>query len=136
MRLTWRDAAATVLVLAGLTMALSVSQGWSWPLLGGIREAIVAMAITGLAACLVGAPLERAYRTNPFGLLTTVIAMAALAFSIVGGLITGADQFLVALTGVTVMLWLMATVRHAVDGAEKGAVMFRRAQTTTRRAMG
>lgn len=116
MRLTWRDALSTVLVLAGLLMALSVVQGWGWPLLGGVRAGIVALGIVGVAACALGAPRESFYYRDPFGLMTTLIVMIALAVAIVGGLIFGTQEFLVVLMVVTAMLWVMATVRHAVEG--------------------
>jgi hypothetical protein len=117
MRLTWRDAVSTVLVLAGLAMALSVIEGWGWPLLGGVREGIVAAGITGVAACLLGSSLERSYFADPFGLVTLIIGMAVIGIAIVGGLIFGTQEFLLALMLVIGMLWVLATVRHAVEGA-------------------
>jgi len=116
MRLTWKDALSTVLVLAGLVMALSVVQGWGWPLLSGVRSGIIALGVVGVAACALGAPRESFYYRDPFGLMTMVIVMIALAVAIVGGLIFGTQEFLVVLMVVTAMLWVMATVRHAVEG--------------------
>jgi hypothetical protein len=116
MRLSWKDAVSTVLVLAGLSMALSVVQGWGWPLLGGVRSGIIALGIVGVGACALGAPRESFYYRDPFGLMTTVIVMIALAVAIIGGLIFGTQPFLVVLMVVTAMLWVMATVRHAVEG--------------------
>jgi hypothetical protein len=116
MRLNWKDAWATVLVVAGLAAALSVTQGWNWPVLGGVREGIIVLGIAGLGACIMGAPRERFYFRDPFGLVTMVIVLAALAIAIVGGLIVGSVEYLVALMLVTTMLWAFATVRHAVEG--------------------
>jgi hypothetical protein len=123
MRLTWRDAVSTVLVLAGLAMALSVIEGWGWPLLGGVREGIVAAGIAGVAACVLGSPLERSYFTDPFGLITTLIGMAVIGIAIVGGLIFGTQEFLLMLMLVMGMLWVLATVRHAVEGAAPPAAV-------------
>jgi hypothetical protein len=117
MRLTWRDVVSTVLVLAGLVMGLSVIEGWGWPLLGGVREGIVAAGIAGVGACVLGSSLERSYVADPFGVVTMVIGMAALAIAIVGGLLMGTQEFLLALILTMGMLWLLATVRHAVEGA-------------------
>lgn len=122
-RLTWRDAVSTVLVLAGLAMALSVIEGWGWPLLGGVREGIVAVGITGVAACLLGSPLEKSYFSDPFGLVTTIIGMAMIGIAIVGGLILGTEEFLLMLMLVIGMLWVLATVRHAVEGAAPEAAL-------------
>jgi hypothetical protein len=116
MRLSWKDAWSTVLVVFGLSMALSVTQGWNWPLLGGVREGIVALGIAGVGACLLGSPRERFYFTDPFGLVTMLIVMVALAVAIVGGLIVGSVQYLLVLMFLTVMLWALATLRHAVEG--------------------
>jgi hypothetical protein len=116
MRLSWKDAGATALMVVGLSMAMSVTQGWNWPFLGGVREGIVALAIAGLGACLLGSPGERSYFTDPFGVATMLIVVAALVITIVGGLIVGSVESLVALMLVTTILWTLATVRHAVDG--------------------
>jgi len=116
MRLSWKDAWATILVVVGLAMALSVTQGWSWPLLGGVREGIVALAIAGVGACILGSPRERSYFTDPFGLSMMIVVMVAAAIAIVGGLIVGSVEYLVALMFVTAVLWAIATFRHAVEG--------------------
>lgn len=116
MRLDRKDALSTVVLVAGLAMALSVTQGWDWPLLGGVREGIIALGIAGLGACILGSQSDRFYRTDPFGLATMVVIMAAIAIAIVGGLITGLVQYLVALMLVITMLWAIATIRHAVEG--------------------
>lgn len=116
MRLNWKDAWSTVLVVLGLTMALSVTQGWNWPLLGGVREGIIALAVVGFGAHLLGSPGERFYFTDPFALIAILIVVAAMAIAIVGGLITGSVQYLVGLMLVTTMLWALATLRHAVEG--------------------
>jgi hypothetical protein len=122
MRLSRKDALSTVLVVAGLAMALSVMQGWNWPLLGGVREGIIALGIAGVGACLLGEPLERSYFTDPFALTTMLVAAVAVAFAIVGGLITGSVQYLLALMLATAMLWALATVRHAVDGRSSARI--------------
>jgi hypothetical protein len=116
MRLTRRDLLATVLVVIGLVLALSVMEGWNWPLLGGVREGIIALTVVGFAAHLAGEPRERFYWTDPFGLVCMLIVAAAMAIAIVGGLITGSVQFLLTLMLVTAMMWVMATLRHVVEG--------------------
>ena len=116
MKLDWRDAVATLLVAVGLALALSVTQGWNWPLLGGVREGIIALALLGFGAHLLGAPRERFYFTDPFGLTTLLVAVGAMAIAIVGGLITGTVEYLLMLMVVVAMLWAFATLRHAVEG--------------------
>lgn len=116
MRLTWRDLVSTVLVVVGLVLALSVMEGWNWPLLGGVREGIIALTVVGFGAHLLGEPRDRFYWTDPFGLVTMLIVAAAMGIAIVGGLITGSVQFLLLLMLVTPMLWAIATFRHVVEG--------------------
>jgi ABC-type transport system involved in multi-copper enzyme maturation permease subunit len=116
MRLNWKDAWSTVLVVVGLAMALSVTQGWNWPLLGGVREAIIALGIAGLGACLLGVPRERSYFTDPFGLAMILVVVLALVIAIVGGLIAGSVEYLLLLMVLTALLWTVATFRHAVEG--------------------
>jgi hypothetical protein len=119
MKLGWKDAWSTLLVVLGLVLALSVIQGWNWPALGGVREGIVALGVLGLGAHLLGEPRERFYFTDPFAMITMLIIVGTMAIAIVGGLITGSVQFLVALMVVVVMLWAFATLRHAVEGRTK-----------------
>jgi hypothetical protein len=116
MRLTWKDGVSTILVVAGLAMAFSVVQAWGWPLLGGVREGIIALGITGLAACILGAPADRFSFSDPYGLLTMVLSLGAIAIAIVGGLAFGTVEYLYVLMAVTGGLWVLATIRHAVDG--------------------
>jgi hypothetical protein len=121
MRLTWKDALSSALVVAGLAMALSVLAGWGWPLLGGVRAGIIALGVLGGIACVLGAPFERSYYADPFGLITAVIAMGGVTIAVVGGLIFGAQQYLLALILVTIMLWALATLRHAIEGVNPAA---------------
>ena len=116
MRLDRKDVWSTLLVVIGLTLALSVTQAWNWPLLGGVRAGIIALGVFGFGAHLLGSPRERFYFTDPFAVVTMLIVMASMAIAIVGGLITGAMQYLVILMVVTTMLWALATLRHALEG--------------------
>lgn len=117
MKLTWKDGVSTGLVALGLLMAVAAVQGWGWPLLSGVRAGILALGIVGLAACVLGGSLDRFYYTDPFGLMTSVIAMGSMALAIVGGLIFGTQEFVIVLAAVTTMLWVLATLRHAVEAA-------------------
>lgn len=117
MKLGWRDAAATVVLIAGLVLAFSVTQGWAWPGLAGVREGIVALLVVGFAVhLLAAAPRERFYYTDPFGLVTAIVVMGAMAVVVVGGLITAEVGYLMALMFVVTMMWMFATLRHAVEG--------------------
>jgi len=115
-RLSWRDAVSTVLVAAGMATALSVVYGWGWPIVGGVRAGIIALAVAGLGSCVLGSSLDRFYLKDPYGIVTGLIAIATLAISILGGLIFGTLEFLYALMVIVGMLWALATLRHVVEG--------------------
>ena len=117
MKLGWRDAAATLVLIGGLVLAFSVTQGWAWPGLAGVREGIVALLIVGFAAHLMaGDARERFYYTDPFGLSMGLVILGAMAVVVVGGLITAQVGYLVALMFVVAIMWMFATLRHAVEG--------------------
>lgn len=47
--------------------------------------------------------------------MTTVLGGVAVAL-VIAGLIVGSEALLLALASVLLLLWLVATVRHAVEG--------------------
>lgn len=122
MRLSWRDAGSTVVVVVGLAIATSVAAGWNWPLLGGVREGIIALTIVGVGAFVLDRPVDRFSLTDPFGLATMLVVMAAAAIGVVGGLIVGAIEYLLVLVVAVCALWFLATVEHAVEGSSSAHI--------------
>lgn len=128
MRLTWRDGVATALGLMGAVVVLAVLQGRDWPLLGTYRAGVVALAAIGVPMCMIGAyPFwdsvafanPRLILRDPFLTISAVLGFAA-ATALVIGLVTGTELPFVSLAVLMGVLWLVATVRHAVEEAPRG----------------
>lgn len=108
MRLTWRDAFTTLIVFAGLAFALSVTQGWSWPLMNGVRAGIIALFAAGVVACSVSGWAQEAsgFWRNPFLIVGAIVGVAVLGIGIVG-LFVGTTAYLVAMMAAFALLWVI-----------------------------
>ena len=129
MHVTWRDGVATTLGLLGGIVVLAVVQGWNWPVLDSYRAGVLALAAIGIPMCLVGAyPFwdsvafrqPRLILRDPFLTIAAVLGFAA-AIALVVGLVTGTELPFVSLAVLMGVLWLVATVRHAVEAVPRGA---------------
>lgn len=123
MRLTWRDALATIFVLGAVVV---YALWWADIEVFGMSSpraiGIVVMAL-GLAASVtavvygVGAGLLQASKV--YLVVTSLFGLAALAAGIVV-LVDESEDMLAALVLATAVLWLMSTVRHALlEGAHE-----------------
>jgi hypothetical protein len=111
----WREAGATLLTIVGLTLALSVTQGWNWPLLGDARAGIIALAVVGYGACMMSnAGATRFWVRDPFVVVAIAAGCVSLAVAIIG-LFVNTVPYLVVMMGAIVVLWLVATMRHLVE---------------------
>jgi hypothetical protein len=111
----WREAPPTLLTAAGLTLALSVTQGWNWPLLGDARAGIIALGLVGFGACVASAPSAIGFSIkDPFVIAAVVAGIVVLAAGVMG-LFMNTLPYLVAMMGATAALWLVATTRHLVE---------------------
>jgi hypothetical protein len=117
MRLTWKDAVATLAVGGIVAMYVAFLTGTSAWLISTARGTTTAVLVLGLAGgCALGG-LAGAY-TGPksptalaFTQMASDLGMVALAAAIVG-LITGGAAALAVLVAATIALWLVATARH------------------------
>lgn len=117
MTFTWRDVLATVFVAAGLLLALSVLQGWGWPVMNGTRAGIIALGIAGMLACSVSAWAgPNVSYTNPFVMIGIVLGVIALGAA-VGGLFANAIIYLAVMMGATALLWLVTVVHRLFSDA-------------------
>lgn len=118
MKLSWHDAAATlvVAVAAGLYWAFVADVGL--PLVSGARVLAVLMFVLGVTACAVGGGVVPADTDaqGQRGVWSRVFAAhGALAFALmVFVLVTGSTGALAGLTALIVGLWLVTTVRRLV----------------------
>ncbi len=116
MALARRDAFATLFVAAGVLLALSVIQGWGWPLMNGVRMGIIALGITGMFACSVsGWSGPNVSYTNPFMIIGILVGVIALGAAI-GGLFVNATIYLTVMMAAVVLLWLVTLVHRLFSG--------------------
>lgn len=116
MNLTRKDVVATLVVAAGVALGLSVLMGWGWPLMNGVRAGIIALGITGIAACSVSgwASAEPSF-TNPFIVLAAVLGVVALGAGLVG-LFAGTAPYLVTMVVAIALLWLVTIADRLFAG--------------------
>jgi hypothetical protein len=118
MKLTWRDGVATALMVGAVAVALAVTQGWNWTLLGSTKAGVAAVAVIGYMMCRLGMHWitdAKDMVRGPVLIAASVLGVGALVL-IVAGLIVGTEALLVALTINIVALWFITTWRHAVVG--------------------
>ena len=115
MRLTWRDAVATVLTAGGVAIYVAYILGAELPLLDSPRTVAATVLALGFLACNVGAPA--AFRADSKRWILVVGSTLGVAILIAGlvALITGSPPALAALVVTTVALWAFTTARHAIS---------------------
>jgi hypothetical protein len=117
MRLTWRDGATTILAGVTVAVAIAVTQGWDWPLLGSVTAGVVVLGAVGLAMCILGGTSTTEWSTNnTFTVVMAVLGVVSLALIVIG-LITGSEAVFVALAVVTIVMWMASTTAHATAHA-------------------
>jgi hypothetical protein len=120
MRLTWKDAGATILTGAVVALYVAFQQGVDLPLVSGPRALASAMLVLGITACALGGGGTPAGASGALarvgGALGAVAGVAALAT-----VITGSEAMLALLVTATVSLWVLATARHLFASVSGGA---------------
>ncbi|MGZ4398820.1 MAG: hypothetical protein ACXVZ1_10455 [Gaiellaceae bacterium] len=118
MKLTLRDAAATVVTgLIVLTFA-ATHEGWGVPLVGDSRRwAAGAILLLGMVACSIdGAAVTARFEPGGRGVGTAVLATlgaASLALAVVA-IATGSLTVLSLLVAVVLVLWAASTTGHVL----------------------
>lgn len=120
MRLTWRDAVATVLTAGGVALYAAYIQGANLPMVSSPRAIAGAVLALGFVACNVGAPV--AFHPGAKRWSTAIGSVLGVAILVAGtaALITGSTATLAALVGATVVLWAFTTVHHASSDDDHG----------------
>lgn len=112
-----REIRATLLAAVGLTLALSVVQGWGWPWLGDARAGIIALGIAGFAACTTSNANATTFSIrDPFVIAAIAVGIVVLAAGVIG-LFANTVTYLVVMMVATTALWVIATIRHLVESA-------------------
>jgi hypothetical protein len=112
MRLTWKDAAATMVTAVVLALYGAYLAGVALPLVSGPRALAGTVLVLGFVGCALGngAMTGERYRVPRY---TTATALGVT--SLVAGLwalLTGNGVALAVLVAATVTLWAMATAFH------------------------
>lgn len=123
MGLSWRDAAATLFVIAAAAVTLSVVNGWDWPLISDARAGAIGVLVLGFAASVTGggpqwfiAALRREVSTQGMWLSIFASVMGLLTFALlVVDLFANSTALLVWATVALVAIWIVATIHHAVE---------------------
>jgi hypothetical protein len=116
MRLTWRDGLSTAPAVVVVAVVLALTQGWGWPLLGDYRAGVIALTVVGLLMVVAGASVRTFSTVDPFLAASTLLGLAAAAVVVCGVTLASQEAFLI-LAAVVVALWIIATLRHAVEPA-------------------
>jgi hypothetical protein len=106
--LTRKDAAATGLTALVVLTFVATHESWNVPLVGSShRWAAAAIVLLGIATCGLGSPSRdaAAKASTVLGILALPLAVLALA--------VGSLTVLALLVADTVLLWALATARHA-----------------------
>jgi uncharacterized membrane protein len=111
----FKDVWATLITAVGLTLALSVTQGWNWPFLASPRAGIMALGVVGLAVCgTSGWAASEFSMKDPFMLVAIVTGIVLLGAGVIG-LFANTLPYLVVMMVATAVLWLIATTRHLIE---------------------
>ncbi|MGW3353012.1 hypothetical protein ACWDA3_57810 [Nonomuraea rubra] len=122
MRLTWKDALATVAAGVNVAVYVAFTQGADTPIIGDVRGATGTILLLGLVGgCMLSAAPETYERKGPYMVVASTLGGIALLAGVTG-LITAAELALAVLFYATMALWLMATVRHALAPAKTEAL--------------
>jgi hypothetical protein len=118
--LTWRDGVTTALAVLVVALALAITQGWDWPLIGSDRTGILVLGAVGIAMCAIGSSTpERSAADDPFAVAGGVLGTLAVVLLVIG-LIAGTQAIVVTLAADTLALWMLTTLHHALPRASLG----------------
>jgi hypothetical protein len=120
MKVSFRDATATVLAVLAALVALAVINGWGWPLLTGYRAGTIALGVIGFGMCIVGSDYSTVRGLDPFVLVAGLLGVAASGLAI-AGLIWATGALFVWLAVTILLLWLITTARHVLTPAREVA---------------
>lgn len=118
MRLTLKDAAATLLAGAIVAIYVAFLNGTGAWLISSARGTVLAVLVLGIIGCGFGTVTDLYVRARPavtriYTVTASMVGAAALAAAVTG-LITGSTVSLAILVAAVLALWLIATARHAL----------------------
>jgi hypothetical protein len=117
MRLSWRDGVETLFAALLVVVVVGVVQDREWSLIGTARAATGTLFVIGFVMCQMGRggiTSARDLVRGPFMTTASVLGVGAVVLTIVG-IAAPRDGFVVALGGLLIFTWLLATVHHATE---------------------
>lgn len=119
-----RDLIATLVTACGLALALSVTQGWGWPILGdSVQWGVVSLGLVSLVACGSSGWADeetiKSWYKDPFIVAAGIVGTATLVIGVIA-FFTGSVAWLVGMMVATVLVWLISTVHHVVQSVPSG----------------
>ncbi|QYC41834.1 hypothetical protein Nocox_21140 [Nonomuraea coxensis DSM 45129] len=122
MRLTWKDALATVAAGVNVAVYVAFTQGADLPIVDSVRGTTGTILLLGVVGgCMLGAAPETFQRGGLYRGVAGTLGVVALLSGVIA-LITAGEFALAVLFYTTIALWLMATVRHAFTPARTPAL--------------
>jgi hypothetical protein len=112
-KVSFRDATATLLAALAALVALAVINGWAWPLLTGYRSGTIALGVIGFGMCVIGSDYSTVRELDPFVAVAGLLGIAVLGL-VIAGLIWATATLFVWLAVTILLLWLITTVRHVL----------------------
>jgi hypothetical protein len=125
MRLTWKDAVATLFMGAIVIVYAAFLNGTSAWLISSARGTTATVLVLGwIGGCALGGLADAYTGTKSrslrvFTAIATTLGVVALVAAVVG-LITASTVALAVLVAATIALWLISTIRHAFFTAPAG----------------
>ena len=113
MRFNSKDLVGGLLAGAAVLVALDVTNGWGWPMLGDYRAGTIALGVIGFAMCGAASDYSTVRSPNPLLILAGILGVAALGL-LIGGLIWATATLFMWLAAVIVALWAVSTLRHVI----------------------
>jgi len=111
MRLTWRDAVATIMTAAVGAIYIAFLAGAYLPLLSGPRALAAAVFVVGMTTCIIGSA-DIGSQPTGWSSVAGVLGLTALIAAI-ATVITGGTFGLTVLVAAIVGLWALTTIHHA-----------------------
>ncbi|MFC4119846.1 hypothetical protein [Nonomuraea zeae] len=122
MRLTWKDALATVVAGVNVAVYVAFTQGADVPIIDNARGATAVILLLGIAGgCALSAAPEESERKGTYVVVASTLGGIALIAGVLG-LITASEMAVGVLFYSAIALWFIATVRHALAPSKTEAL--------------
>lgn len=113
MGLTVKDLISTIGAILVALIYYANAKGMDLAIISSTRGTIAALLIVGFAMCALGAKIPEGGMGSPMMILMSTLGGVALLLAVIG-LITGNKSFVVILAALTLIMWVISTIRHIV----------------------